>query len=96
MKVNFLRTAEIELQEAVDYLNEQSEGLGYELANEVKRTIKRVLDFPDAWTSLSINTRRARTNKFPYGVLYSHTDDELLILGIMHLHRDPEYWKDRI
>ena len=56
MKVNFLRTAEIELQEAVDYLNEQSEGLGYELANEVKRTIKRVLDFPDAWTSLSINT----------------------------------------
>ncbi|MGL1892019.1 MAG: hypothetical protein OCD02_10350 [Spirochaetaceae bacterium] len=96
MKVNFLRVSELELNDAVSYFNEQSEGLGFEFANEVKRTIKRILDFPEAWANLSLNTRRARTNRFPYGVIYSHTEDELLILGVMHLHRDPEYWKDRI
>jgi hypothetical protein len=60
MKVNFLRIAKIELLETVNYLNKQSEGLGYEFANEVKETLKRIVDFPDAWKGLSENTRRAR------------------------------------
>ncbi len=96
MKVDFLEIAEIELKESVEFLNGQSEGLGFEFANEVKRTIKRVTDFPEAWTKLSPNSRRARTNRFPYGIIYSHTEDEILIIAIMHLHRDPEYWKERL
>lgn len=96
MKINFLKIAQIELQESVNYLNEQSEGLGFEFANEVKRTIKRIVDYPDAWQKLSTNTRRARTNRFPYGLIYSHSEEEILIIAVMHLHRDPEYWKERI
>lgn len=96
MKINFLKIAEIELKESVEYLNDQSEGLGFEFANEVKRTIHRITSFLDAWPKLSKKTRRARTNRFPYGIIYSYTEDEILIIAIMHLHRDPEYWKDRI
>ncbi len=32
MKIEFLQVAQVELEEAVDYYNEQSEGLGYEFA----------------------------------------------------------------
>lgn len=96
MKINFLKVAELELKESVEFLNDQSEGLGFEFANEIKRTIKRITEFPEAWPMLSTNTRRARLNRFPYGIIYSHTKDEVLILVVMHLHRDPEYWKDRL
>jgi len=61
MKVEILSSAEAELAEAVSYYNEQSEGLGYEFAAEVKQTIAKILQFPDAWTGLSPRTRRCRT-----------------------------------
>ncbi len=75
MKVEFLSIAEAELVEAVSYYNGQSEGLGYEFAVEVRQTISRILRFPDAWTRLSVHTRRCRTKRFPYGVVYQIRGD---------------------
>lgn len=43
MKIEFLAPAEIELIDAISYYNMQSEGLGFEFAAEVKRTIERVI-----------------------------------------------------
>lgn len=43
MKVKFLKIAEIELTEAISYFNEQSEGLGFEFAAEIKETIIRIV-----------------------------------------------------
>ncbi|CAH2030719.1 protein of unknown function [Trichlorobacter ammonificans] len=64
-RVIFLDPAEIELFDAISWYNKQSEGLGFELAAEVARTIDRIVSNPTAWTSLSSRTRRCRTNRFP-------------------------------
>lgn len=96
MKVEILASAEAELAEAVSYYNEQSEGLGYELAAEVKQTIARILQFPDAWTRLSTRTRRCRTKRFPYGVVYQVRGEVVLIVAVMHLWRHPDTWKSRV
>jgi len=48
MKAEILAAAEVDLLNAVSYYNEQSEGLGYEFAAEVKQTLARILQFPDA------------------------------------------------
>jgi len=50
MKLEFLDVAEAEFIEAVTYYNEQSEGLGYEFAAEVRRTIGRIIQYPEAWS----------------------------------------------
>ena len=96
MKVESLGPANAELAEAVAYYNLQSEGLGYEFAAEVKRTIGRIIEYPHAWCPLSRRTRRCRTNRFPYGVVYQVRGDDILIVAIMHLHRHPESWKSRL
>ena len=96
MKVEFLSIAELEFANAVEYYNEQSEGLGYKFAAEVKRTLERIVQFPEAWTSLSKRARRCRTNRFPYGLIYQRRSDKILIVYIMHLHRDPDTWRARI
>ena len=95
MNVKFLDPAEAEFAEAIAYYNLQSEGLGFEFAAEVKRTIGRIIRFPDAWQRLSKHTRRVRTNRFPYGIIYQVRSETLLIVAVMHLHRDPETWKSR-
>jgi hypothetical protein len=66
MRAEFLAPAAAEFSEAVAYYESRREGLGSEFAAEVRRTIDRVLQYPDAWAPLSPRTRRCRTNRFPY------------------------------
>ncbi len=96
MKVVFLQPAEAELVEAVTYYNLQSEGLGFEFAAEVKRTLGRIMRYPEAWTSLSNRSRRCRTSRFPYGIVYQLREDSILVVAVMHLHKHPDSWKSRL
>ena len=96
INIKFLTPAEAEFFDAISYYNIQSEGLGYEFAAEVKRTIGRIIQYPEAWTRLSKRTRRCRTNKFPYGVIYQVKEETLLIVAVMHLSREPQNWKSRL
>lgn len=92
----FLEPAQFELEEEVKYFNEQQEGLGYEFAKEVADTISRILKYPEAWSKLSKRTRRCRTRRFPYGVIYQIRADKILVVAVAHLRREPFYWRDRI
>jgi plasmid stabilization system protein ParE len=96
MTVTFVAAAKAEFREAVAYLNAQSEGLGFEFAVEVKRTLERICEFPEAWQPLSKRTRRCRTHRFPYGVVYQIRGEVILVIGVMHLHREPESWRNRL
>jgi len=96
MEIVFLAPAQAEFMDAVSHYNTQSEGLGYEFAAEVKRTIERIIQYPDAWFKLSKRTHRCRTNRFPYGVIYQVRAETLLIVAVMHLSREPQTWKSRL
>lgn len=96
MSFRILSCAEQELVEAVDYYNEQCPGLGFEFAAEIKKTFVRIDDFPNAWPLISKRTRRCILNRFPYGVLYQLRKNEILIIAIMHMKRDPATWQQRL
>jgi hypothetical protein len=91
--VDLLASAEAELLEAIAWYNEQSEGLGFEFAAEALRTIERIVHYPRAWAALSKRTRRCRTNRFPFGVIYQIRKDHILIVSIMHMKREPNSWR---
>ena len=92
----FLEPAQIELEEEVKYYNEQQPGLGYDFAKEVADTIARILRYPQAWTKLSKRTRRCRTKRFLYGIVYQIRGDKVLVVAVSHLRRKPSYWRDRV
>lgn len=96
MRIEFLDPAKKELTEAIVYYNQESEGLGYRFAVEVRKTLSRILQYPHAWPPISKRTRRCRTGGFPYGVVYEAREDVILIVAIMHLHRRPDSWKSRL
>lgn len=96
MKVEFLDPAKRELVEAIAYYNGESEGLGYRFAIEVRRTLSRITQHPQAWPAISKRARRCRTNGFPYGIIYEAREDLILVIAVMHLHRHPDSWKSRL
>ena len=96
MKYSFHPSAKIEFNESINYYEECQIGLGAEFAKEIFSTIQRVLQFPEAWSRLSENSRRCLTIRFPYGVVYQILDEEILIIAVMQLNRKPGYWKNRM
>ena len=62
MKVTFLSIAETEFVEAIKYYNKRSQGLGYEFAAEVKATIHRIIQYPEAWSIVTKETRKIATD----------------------------------
>ena len=96
MRIEFLEEAQFELDDSVEYYNNEVEGLGETFLQEVLNSIDRIAKYPEAWHPLSKNTRRCQTRRFPYGLIYTVLNDTVLIISVSNLHRKPNHWKDRI
>jgi len=96
VEVRLLKAAQDELDEGYIYYEDQLKGLGDEFVDEVLNTLKRIKLNPKAWAPLSKRTRRCLFKRFSYGIIYQIREKELLIVAIAHLHRKPQYWKNRI
>jgi hypothetical protein len=96
MKLIFLEEPKGELQQAIDYFQEQREGLGREFALEVGTALQKIEDHPNAWPKLSRTVRCCPTNRFSYGLVYTIRGDVVLIIAVAHLHRKPGYWRGRL
>jgi plasmid stabilization system protein ParE len=87
--------AENELAEAVDWYEGQSGGLGGDFLAEFDAALARLIESPFQYQIIEDDIRRAPLRRFPYGILYVVTDDELLILNCFHGHRDPRDWQEQ-
>ena len=96
MSFAFHPAAEEEFSAAVDWYEVRQPGLGVEFAVELRAAIGRAIALPNAWVELEPGIRRVLTQRFPYGVLYSPGDSGVLVLAVMHLSREPDYWKARL
>ena len=96
MKISFLDVAQQELDEAIEYYNEEVPDLGNDFLGEVLKALDRIGNHPDAWHPSSERTRRCLLRRFPYGVIYQILEKEILVIAIACLHREPNYWQDRI
>ena len=96
MTVRLLEIAEIELDQAVHWYRAQAPGLGDAFLIEVLSAADRIARFPEAWHPLGEGIRRCRLSRFPYGLIYTVDNGDILVLAIAHLHRRPDYWRDRL
>lgn len=95
MTFSFHPEADAEFFESIEYYENCELGLGRDFSIEVYFAIQTILEHPNAWPVLEDDVRRFLTNRFPFGILYSIEANEIYILAIMNLHRDPDYWKHR-
>lgn len=96
MNYSFHTAARLEFLEAIAYYEECRDGLGLEFSREVYSSINRITTFPKAWSELSEDTRRCLTTRFPYGLIYQILDNEILLIAVTQLNREPGYWEDRV
>jgi plasmid stabilization system protein ParE len=96
MKIEFHPAALAELEEAAAYYEEALPGLAHRFSTAVKAAIQRVSENPRQFAKITRRARRAQVSGFPYGVVYLVKGDVISVKAIMHLHRHPGYWNDRL
>ncbi|MFW8601594.1 type II toxin-antitoxin system RelE/ParE family toxin [Desulfobacterota bacterium M19] len=95
MNIIVIPPADKELEEAIDYYNDQMTGLGEQFYNSFLDTTNYISQTPDAWKRIGTNTRRINIKRFPYLILYVLDGQDILITCVAHQHRNPTYYLER-
>ena len=91
----FHREAADEYARAADYYAQISQELGRRFFTEIQSLIADVCLRPTLYRRHVGEVRRHFSTVFPYGILYREFTDEIRILAVMPLRRDPDYWRGR-
>jgi plasmid stabilization system protein ParE len=96
VRVVFHPEADAELSEAVAYYGEIEEALGERFLQEIKRLVGELSAHPKTFRLYDPPARRHFSFAFPYAVIYLEQEDHLWIVALMHMKREPSYWKERL
>ena len=96
MKFIFDDLAKEEFKETSEYYEFEIEGLGMRFKEEIIRALRNIKKFPEIGIIEEGDIRRYLLHKFPYKIMYSIEKDYIYILAIAHMHREPNYWINRV
>lgn len=92
----FHREADAEFIAALQHYAGISQELGDRYYDEIHHLIAEACQTPGTFRFIRKPARRHFTRDFPYGIIYVERPDDIWILAVMHLHREPGYWKHRL
>ncbi len=85
-----------EADEAAAFHKQRRPGLERRFLDALNDAITRIRRNPFLYRRVEGETRKCRLMRFTYGVLYRVDDDGVEIVSVMHLRREPGYWKSRV
>jgi len=80
--------AEDDLAATVLWYEQQVPELGMQYIVRFEEKLHFIRQWPEATPVIFSGVRRVRRKQFPYGIFYTIEDDSLIVLRILHLHRD--------
>ena len=92
MNIEISAFAQKELEDAILYYELEQRGLGLRFRDELCKSIDRIKMYPKIWPIERGEVRKCFVHKFPYKILYSIQESNIIILAISHHHRKPGYW----
>ena len=93
--VRLLPEARVELDEAVDWYEQRSTGLGPAFLARVREVLDRIAADPRRHATVHLDVRKVLVPRFPYVVLFREGPGEVLVISVFHTSRDPSIWKSR-
>jgi plasmid stabilization system protein ParE len=94
MNIRFLNPAEGEMLEAAQFYEDQAVGLGDRFLDEVEGCVELLLDRPHIGRLVG-EFRRFPLRKFPFTLIYTIEDNDLVVVAVSHQRRRPGYWMGR-
>ena len=96
INIRFLILADQEVDNAVLWFEEQSEGLSRDFLDELDRAVRLVRTYPLVATQIEPEIRRFLFARFPYSLIYGIDRETIVVIAVAHQHQEPRYSADRI
>lgn len=96
MKINIHELAANEFDDAIDWYELQAKGLGKRFKKAVVKQIQKIKRKPTWFLKESDYIYKAYVPKFPYKILFTSNENEIVIWSIAHMHRKPWFWQSRM
>jgi len=96
MKLKWHAGATAELHEAALYYGNIDDDLGERFVAAAEVAVAEIKANPKLSRTFDGQARKVRFKTFPYAVIYWIDTNILHIVAIMHLHREPGYWRNRM
>jgi plasmid stabilization system protein ParE len=90
-RIIFRAQARADLIEALDWYRDS--GVAHDFLRTFEATLNVIQQNPFQYQTIGKRIRRAPLQRFPYGIMYSVSDEELVILTCFHGRRDPMRWR---
>ncbi len=87
--------AELDIQEAFEWYEAQTPGLGSEFVRAVDACLSNIGRNLLAYPRIYQQARRALLRRFPYGILYVFEQETIAVIACFHGKRAPKSWQDR-
>ena len=95
MKIIIHELAAKEFNDSIEWYELQSRGLGRKFKKAVVETVNKVKKNPTWYLTEEDKIFKVYIPGFPFKILYTINDEEIIIWAISHLHRKPWYWQNR-
>lgn len=82
--VALLPEAKVEADRALQWYEDQRDGLGWEFLNELNATIRRISELPFSFPENYRHARLAVLHRFPYKVYFVVKGDSVEVVGVLH------------
>ncbi len=92
----FLGAARLDFDEATDWYDRQSAGLGDRFIDSLEEAITAIRQHPLSGVKLTKLIRRKVIPRFPYSILYVDEPDSIMIVAVAAQKRSPRYWITRL
>ncbi len=97
MPVKIHELATKEFDEAIEWYELQSDGLGKRFKKSVIEQINKIKKNPEWYLIEAGNIYKAYIPKFLYKILFTIEDNKnIVIWAVAHMHRKPWYWQSRM
>jgi ATP-dependent RNA circularization protein (DNA/RNA ligase family) len=80
-----------EAEAAAAFFDERMKGLGLRFLTEMTEAINRIRMNPAIYRKIEGEVRKCRVKHFPYAVVFRERAQEIEIIAVMQLRREPGY-----
>jgi plasmid stabilization system protein ParE len=86
-----------DIQEATDWYNQQSNGLGSRFQKQVKSQINNLKSYPGSYTIRYADVHCMLIKKIPFLVHFTVDNTEALVevFAVIHTSRNPKIWEQK-
>lgn len=83
---------ETDVLKAATWYDDRNPALGSDFVSRVRKAVDQLVEDPERRSAAEYGVRYWPVERFPYVVFYDLSEQEIVLLGVMHTSREPRKW----